>query len=135
MIKGKPAVFNGLRKEENLPIWQIILLVFHFSKIPLFSEELISFMILLSDCLPALVLKLLKIMKDLVLLLNRSFPVSKIVTGMFLSLARLSKIFAICIAILSDILRIGINPSNCTILDSLVFENFILIDEPFAKAF
>ena len=69
----------------------------------------------------------------LVSLLKGLFFTSKIVSEMILWLAWLSTTFAICIAALSDFLKIGINPSNCTILNSWDFENFILADE-FVKA-
>ena len=30
--------------------------------------------------------------------------------------------------------KLPTTPSNCTVLDKCVFENFILVDEPFAKS-
>ena len=44
-----------------------------------------------------------------------------------------TSIFASSNAIRAVILNVGKNPPNCTILDSWVFENFILVDEPFSK--
>ena len=42
-INGEPAITNGLTKFKNPPPWHIILLVVPSSKIPLFYEDLISF--------------------------------------------------------------------------------------------
>ena len=44
-INGKPAVINGLRKLRNPPSWLVFFLVVHFIKIPLFSKDLITFII------------------------------------------------------------------------------------------
>ena len=45
-INGKPAVINGLRKFKNPPYWPAIFLVVPFNNIPLFSKDLITFIIL-----------------------------------------------------------------------------------------
>ena len=42
-INGKPAAINGLRKLRNP--WLVVFLVVPFNKIPLFSKDLISFII------------------------------------------------------------------------------------------
>ena len=44
-INGKPAIINGLRKFKNPPSWQVIFVVVSFIKIPLFSKDLITFII------------------------------------------------------------------------------------------
>ena len=44
-----------------------------------------------------------------------------------------TSIFASSNAIKAVILNVGKNPPDCAILDSWVFENFILVDEPFSK--
>ena len=41
-INGKPAVINDLRKLRNPLSWLVILLVVPFSKIPLFSKDLVT---------------------------------------------------------------------------------------------
>ena len=43
-INGKPTDINGLRKLRNHPFWQVTFLVFPLV-IPLFSEDLITFII------------------------------------------------------------------------------------------
>ena len=44
-INGKPTDFDGLRKLRNPPSSIIILLIVPIKKIPLFSEDLITFII------------------------------------------------------------------------------------------
>ena len=44
-INGKAVVINGLRKLSDPPSWLVIFLVVPFSKIPLFSKDLITFTI------------------------------------------------------------------------------------------
>ena len=44
-INGKPTDFDGLRKLRNPPSSLIILLIVPIKKIPLFSEDLITFII------------------------------------------------------------------------------------------
>ena len=44
-INCKPAVVNGLRKVKNPPSWLVIFLVVLLNKIPLFSKDLITFII------------------------------------------------------------------------------------------
>ena len=44
-INGKPAVINGLRKLRIPPSWLAIFLIVPFNKIPLFSKDLITFII------------------------------------------------------------------------------------------
>ena len=42
---GKQTGINALRKLRNLPSWLVIFLVVPFKKIPLFSKDLITFLI------------------------------------------------------------------------------------------
>ena len=44
-IKGKWVVINGLRKLQKHPSWLLIFLVVLFNKIPIFSNDLITFII------------------------------------------------------------------------------------------
>ena len=44
-INGKPAVINGLTKLRSSHFWPVIFLVVTFSKIPLFSKDLFTFLI------------------------------------------------------------------------------------------
>ena len=44
-VNGKLAVINGLRKFKNPPFCLVLFLVAPFNKIPLFSNNLISFII------------------------------------------------------------------------------------------
>ena len=44
-IIGKPAEINGLWKFRNSPSWLAIFLVVYFNKTPLFSKDLITFII------------------------------------------------------------------------------------------
>ena len=44
-INGKPVVIIGLRKLRNLPSWLVFFLVVSLNKIPLFSKDLIDFII------------------------------------------------------------------------------------------
>ena len=45
LINAKPAVINGLKKLRNLPGWHKFFLVVPFDRFPLFSKDLITFMI------------------------------------------------------------------------------------------
>ena len=126
-INDKLAVINGLRKFKNPPSWLVIFLVVSFNKIPLFSKDLITFIIsfisLLVRVIPEPVTYYLL---NLCFCLSRKyFPKFRAIYVSFL--ATLDKIFP----------KIGLSrrtPPNCTILDNWIFENFILADEPFAKA-
>ena len=44
-INGKSVVINGLRKLRNPASWLLTFLVVPFNKIPLFSKDLISFIV------------------------------------------------------------------------------------------
>ena len=125
-IKGNPAFINGLRKLRNAPSWLVIFVVVPF-KILLFSKDLNTFIILFISLFVRVIPKpVIYSLLNLSICLSRIFfPKSLAKSDPFL--ATLDRIYP----------KIGISRRvslNCTISDNWVFENFVLVDEPFAKA-
>ena len=146
-IYYKPNIIDGIRKFKNRPYWQAIFLVVSFNEIPLFSKDLITFIISfiswfvrvipepVSDKIPLLIF--LSIM-----LIPASTRMSSRIW--FFSTCNLyffgKWILWWCYFLISVTGRPNIpseanrNYPNRTILENWVVENFILADEPFAKA-
>ena len=134
-INGKSAVTNGLRILRSPSFHVLIFLIAPYNNtIPLFSMYLItfatSFIALFVSVIPELISSpydcvFLNILATFTILLNLS------------SDTLLNKSYIILIPLFvafTEFNKIGKYPRNCIILDSWVFEKFILADEPFAQA-
>ena len=125
-INAKPAVINGLRNLGNASSWLVIFLVVPFNKIYLFSKDLIAFMMSFTSLFVRVIPEpvIYSLLNLSICLSRKNFP--KFLAISFPYLATFDKMFP----------KIGMSwrtPSNCTILNNWVFENFILPGEPFVK--
>ena len=140
-IYGNPAFNTGLWNLRNLISWLIIFLVVPFNKIPLFSKDLItlitSFISLFANVNREPLLRILsptrtrKFSKSFVHLAVSFF----IYSFLYDPNTVYANVTGVSVVLLgSGTPKYSRNPPNCTILDKWVFDNSILSNEPFAKA-
>ena len=137
-LNGKPAAVNGLRKLRNRPSWLVIFLVAPFNKIPLLSKDLItfitSFISLFVRVIPAPKTFLrsfeiyLEVLPVFIMSLSDTFLLNKSSALLGILPATLEEFAG------SKILGLKILDPYCIILENWVSENFLLADEPYAKA-
>ena len=131
----------------NPPFRLVIFLVAPFNKIPLFSKDLITFIIsLFVRVIPESLIDEISFSIFLQIVLS---PASTRISSFNFSVPIFFNYFLnkFLIEFANDVISlIGVgkpniwggrpnrNPPNYTVLDNWVFEHFILVDEPFAKA-
>ena len=146
-IYYKPTIIDGIRKFKNRPYWLVIFLVISFNEIPLFSKDLISFIISFISCfvrviaepvtdkIPFLIFSSIMLIPASTRISSRNWFFNTCNLYFFGKWIRWWFYFLISATgrpnIPSEANR---NYPNCTILDNWTFANSILADEPFAKA-
>ena len=133
-INGKRTFIKGPSKLSNLPSWLIIFILVPFNKIPLFSKELVTFII------PFISLFARVISEPKNYLLSPSIPLfTNCLVHFFFFDTPLANVDSLGFTIFNSILKAEtikvkgkIHP-NCTTLDSWVFKDFMLAGESFVK--
>ena len=129
-ISAKPTDINGLRKLRNPLSWLVIFVAVSSNSIPLFSKDLITFIIyifsLLVNAIPepsnyAFLMAWINLLLYWFYIWHYSGYVLYFINNITYCPAEFIK-------------SRKLKRPNCIILEYWVFENFILTDEPFAKA-
>ena len=135
-INSKSVVINCWRKLKNPPSWQIVIIVISFKKIPLFPNKLIYFIISFISLFVSIVLELSEGPILCIFFLPNALR-SGFTNLSLLSANSETNFFASfhgrLITYPSRSIRFNGGLPKCTILDSWVFEKFVLANERFPK--
>ena len=143
-INYKPTIIDGIRKFGNRPYWLAIFLAVSLNDILLFSKDLITFWSSLIKVIPEPVTDELQLLIFLPITL---IPASTRISLFNFSVPVIFNSFANELMLTNDVIfLIGVigrpntsietnrNYPNWKILENWIFEDIILADEPFAKA-
>ena len=125
-INGKPVVINVLRKFRNSPSWLVISLVVPFNRIPLFSENFITFIIIFFSLFVRVISEPLSVYCLLFILFWTFILYSILNVCMCLSRKSFPEFPVISVPFLATLdktcLKIGM--SRITLTDRIISENF-----------
>ena len=140
LMVNRWSLINGLRKLRNPSSGLLIIVVIRFDKIPVWSKDLITFIISFISLLVSVFLEPFNNGKGFILnlLLTGFDPASKRAFGILLTLTILSPVVGISMEVLIigtiKLFIIRRNPHDCAILGSCTFDNFLLANKPFSKS-